>query len=171
MVLMGASAFAQGEGAGPKASPPLKALLSENEKKLGEVEALLSQLDAAETVMEKDIRSLEKALLGYIDGMDKAYSVVRATFHKESMTKERKAFEDKVAGFETRLREIDKRHTALADKILNATIKLDEAWLNRMMKEEREGYYRSLYPEGREKVKQAHPELDERAVRVPQKGQ
>jgi hypothetical protein len=160
LILAGTSVLAQRGEAGTIASPPLKALMLENEKKLGEVESLLNQLDTAEAVMEKDIQSLEKALLGYIYGMDKAYAAVRETAHKESMAKERKAFEDMAAAFETRLREINARHTALADKILNATIELDEAWLNKMIKEEREGYYRSLYPEGRQKVKQAHPELE-----------
>lgn len=161
VILVGASAFAQGEGPSERASSPLKALMVENEKKLDEVESLLNQLDAAEAVLEKDIQSLEKAILGYINGMDKAYAAVRETTHKGSLAKERKAFEDMAAAFETRLKGIDARHTALADKILNATIELDTAWLNRMLKEEKEGYYRSLYSEGREKVKKAHPELSE----------
>jgi predicted component of type VI protein secretion system len=161
VVLVGASAFAQGEGAGERASSPLKALMVENEKKLDEVESLLNQLDAAEVVLEKDVKSLEKALLEYVDGMDKALAAARDSAKKEIVAKEQKMIEDMTKAFEARLKRIDTLHTALAEKVLNATIKLDEAWLNKMIKEQREGYYRSLYPEGRQKVKKAHPELGE----------
>jgi hypothetical protein len=161
VVLVGASAFAQGEGAGPKASPPLKALMLENEKKLGDMELMLNKLDAAEEVLEEDIKGLEKALLAYLDGMDKANAVVREMAPKEAMAKERNVFADMATAFEAKLRRIDTLHTAIAEKVRNVAIKLDEAWLNNMIKEQREGYYRSLYPEGRLKLKKAHPELGE----------
>jgi len=161
VMLVGATAFAQGEKVSPKASPSLKALMLENQKKLGDMESILNKLDAAEEVLEEDIKSLEKALLTYLDGMDKAYAVVRERAPKEAMAKERKVFADMATACETKLRRIDTLHTALAEKVLNATIKLDEAWLKKMIKEQSEGYYRSLYPEGRLKLKKAHPELGE----------
>lgn len=160
MVLVGSSALAQEKVAGPKAGPPLKTMMLENEKKLNEMESLLNKLDTAEVVLEEDVKNLEKALLEYVDGMDKAMAAAQDTSKKEVMAKERKMFEDMTRAFEVRLRRIDTLHTAITDKILNATIKLDEAWLNKMIKEQKEGYYRSLYPEGRQKVQTVHPALE-----------
>src|SRR5207244_5476235 len=94
VVLVGASAFAQGEGASPKASPPLKALMLENEKKLGEMELMLNKLDAAEAALEEDIKSLEKALLAYVDGMDKALAAERGSANEEIVAREGKLIED-----------------------------------------------------------------------------
>jgi hypothetical protein len=134
VVLVGSSAFAQREGASTKASPTIKTLMLENDKKLGDMELMLNKLDAAEVVLEADIKNLEKALLGYVEGMDNALAAARDTAKKEVMAKEQKVFDDMAEAFETRLRRIDTLHTAIADKIQSAIIQLDKAWLNKRPK-------------------------------------
>src|SRR5437588_10038968 len=100
VMLVGASAFAQGEKVSPKASPSLKALMLENQKKLGDMESILNKLDAAEEVMEEVIKNLENALVTYLDGMDKAYAEVREVAPQESIANERLLLPDIVLACE-----------------------------------------------------------------------
>ncbi len=145
--LIGSSAFAQRGGVTTNASPSLTMLMQENEKKLSEMESIMNKLDAAQVLMEEDMKSLEKAVGEYIEGMDRAFDA-RDTKTREAIAKDLKEFEDRAKAFEDKLRRIDLLHTTIAEKVQNATLRLDEAWLNKMTREERLSYVKSLKPEG-----------------------
>jgi vacuolar-type H+-ATPase subunit I/STV1 len=160
VVLGSSSADAQRKVGSPETSQTGGTIWLENSKRLDEVELLLKKIDAEQVLLEEDVKNLEKALLGYIEGIDKAYTAMRGAAQAAATVRELKMFEDKLKALEAQLRRIDAIHTAVADKVRSADIKLDEAWLNKMSKEQSAGYYRSLHPEGRQKVKKVYPELE-----------
>ncbi len=113
--------------------------------RLSDMESILNKLGAAEVVLEEDVKSLEKTLLGYIEGTDKAMAA-RGT---ETRTiRDLQMFDDMAKSFEAKLRRIDVLHTTIAEKVQNGVCKLDKAWLDKMTKEQRARHVKSLKPDG-----------------------
>jgi hypothetical protein len=160
-----AAAFAQGETATPGIPVNLGVLLLENDKKLNDIELLLNKILAAPVVVEEDVKKLEDRLSGYLDGMNHALTASQGSLKKEALVartvvmNELRLFEDRARVHEAKWRRLDQVHTAIMAKILKAEMALDEVWLKKMGQEEREDHYRSLTPEGREKMKTLHPQL------------
>ena len=159
------AAFAQEGTTKPGAAVNVRALLLENDKKLNDIELLLNRILAAPVVVEGDVKKLEEGLSGYLDGMNQALTAAQGSPKKEALvrravvTNELKLCEDMARLHEARWRKLDQVHTAIMAKILKADIALDEAWLKKMGQEERDAHYRSLTPEGRQKMKTLHAQL------------
>ena len=126
--------------------------------RLSAIESILNKLGAAEVVLEEDVKSLEKTLLGYIEGMDKAIAA-RGTETQEALSRDLQTFDDMAKSFEAKLRRIDVLHTTIAQRLQNGICRLDKTWLDRMTKEQRARHVKSLKLEGQRKLKTAHPEL------------
>ena len=159
------AAFAQGEKAKPEIPVNLRALLLENDKRLNDIELLLNKALTAPVVVEGDVKKLGEVLSGYLDGMNQALTAAQGSLKREALVartvvmNELKLFEDMARLHEAKWRSLDQVHTAIMAKILKADIALDEAWLKKMGQEERDYHYRSLTPEGRQKMKTFHPQL------------
>jgi hypothetical protein len=160
-----AAAVAQEGTTKPGAAVNVRTLLLENDKRLNDLELLLNRILAAPVVMESDVKQLEEGLSAYLDGMNQALTAAQGSPKKEALVtravvmNELKLFEDMARLHEAKWRSLDQVHTAIMAKILKADIALDEAWLKKMGQKEREDHYRSLTPEGRQKMKILHPQM------------
>jgi hypothetical protein len=159
------TAFPQEGTTKPGAAANVRTLLLESDRRLNDIELLLNRILAVPVIVEGDVKKLEEGLSGYLDGMNQALTAAQGSPKKEALvtrsvvTNELKLCEDMARLHEARWRKLDQVHTATMAKILKADIALDEAWLKKMGQEEREAHYRSLTPEGRQKMKILHPQL------------
>lgn len=159
------AAFGQEGAMKPGNAVNVKALLLENDKRLNDIELLLNKILAAPVVSEGDVKKLEEGLSVYLDGVNHALIAAQGPPKKEALVtravvmNELKLFEDMARLHDAKWQSLDQVHTAIMAKVLKADIALDEAWLKKMGQEERDAHYRSLTPEGRQKMKTLHAQL------------
>ena len=115
----------------------VSALVLENGKKLNDIELLLNKILAAQVIMNEDVENLEKALSGYLSGMNQALTAAQEFRKNEAIwtptrINELRLFDEMARLHEAIWKNLDRIHTAIMDTILKADIPLNETWSKEM---------------------------------------
>ena len=115
----------------------VRALVLENGKKLNDIELLLNKVLAVQVIMDEDVKKLEEALSGYLNGMNQALTAAQEFRRNQALwtptrINELRLFDEMARLHEAIWRRLDRLHTAIMGKILKADIPLNETWSKEM---------------------------------------
>ena len=136
------------------------------EKKMKDIENLVTKIANQKRASKVDGEDLDKLMLEHAKAMDDSFKQSLADAKEAEKSKWQKGstksfveFEDMAQKHEKRAKAVEAKVKKIADQIKTGDVELDQPLLESMTPAERKEYMQYMTPSGREKMKKKHPKL------------
>ncbi len=147
-------------------SAAFKAKKDAAEKKIKDIENLVTKIANQKRASKADGEDLDKLMMEHAKAVDDSFKQSLADAQEAEKSKGQKGstksfveFEDMAKKHEQRAKAVDAKVKKLADQIKTGDVELDQPLLESMTPAERKEYMQYMTPSGREKMKKKHPKL------------